>query len=481
MKISSRRQFMKQTAGATAIAATGIGRATDKKRPNVIFCISDDQSWIHAGAYGDPVIKTPTFDRIAKEGVLFTHAFCSSPSCTASRGSVLTGQDFYRLEEGGSLYGRLDSKFKTYPDILEEAGYRVGVKPKAWGPGTLERTGRTRNPAGNEARDFRAFLNSVPDDQPFCYWWGTGDPHRAYELNSGKNSGMDINRVPVPEFFPDHPIVRSDIADYYFEIERYDREFGEDMKALEYSGRADNTIIIMTSDNGMPFPRCKGTLYDYGTRMPFAVRWPSQVTGGRTVDDFIGWADVAPTFLEACGVPIPEDMTGRSFVDVLTSGNSDRVDPKRDKVFTGRERHCPCRPGDVGYPARAVRTHDYLYIHNIEPNRWPAGHPDYPAFSGIPNYGDIDKSPTKSLLMAGIDSPEFKPYLDLAVAKRPEEELYDVRKDPYQLHNLADENDLRNVKQSLRKTLDDHLQRTGDPRSHGSDGGWDRQEYTGRK
>jgi N-sulfoglucosamine sulfohydrolase len=471
-----RRSFLKGTA-ASLIAGTTVQAKVGDDRPNVLFCISDDQSWPHAGAYGDPVVKTPTFDKVARKGILFTNAFCSSPSCTPSRGAILTGQDFHRLEKGGSLWGSLDKKFAVYPEILEKVGYRTGFKPKGWGPGDLEDARRSRNPAGVSARDFSAFLDSTPKDQPFCYWWGTSDPHRPYEPGTGRKSGMDIDKVRVPGFFPDNSIVRSDILDYYFEIERFDREFGKIMEQLEKSGRADNTIVVMTSDNGMPFPRAKANLYEYGTHMPLAVKWPAQVANGRVVDDFISFADFAPTFLEACGLePLPE-MSGRSFLNVLQSNAGGRVDRSRNRVFTGRERHCPCRIGGVGYPMRAIRTDDYMYIWNIEPDRWPAGHPDMVELPAMRYFGDIDPSPTKDYMMAAADTREGEHLFKLAMGKRPEEELYDAKKDPDNLHNLAAEPAYRQVREKLQKELKNWMRTSGDPRAHGSDGGWDHQEY----
>jgi len=383
------------------------------------------------------------------------------------------------LEEGGNLCSRLDSKFKVYPDILETAGYRMGFKSKGWGPGTLEGTGRTRNPAGNEDGDFDAFLRSTPHDQPFCYWWGTSDPHRDYDKGSGLASGMDIDKVRVPEFLPDHPNVRSDILDYYFEIERYDREFGQVLEQLEHSGRAENTIVVMTSDNGMPFPRAKTTLYDYGTRMPLAIRWPAQVPGGRVVDDFVNLVDMAPTFIEACGLePLPE-MSGKSLLNILRSEADGRVDPSRKNVITGRERHSAGRPNLLGYPSRAIRNYDHLYIWNLESDRLPGGLPDFPEYKLIPQYGDIDSSPTKDYMMTTANTPEGKRLFDLAVAKRPEEELYDVRKDPYQMKNIAADPTCRSIKEQMRNDLENKMRALGDPRGHGSDGGWDQQDYFG--
>ena len=318
-----RREFLGACASVVAAGCSG----SSPRRPNVLLAISDDQSFAHTGASGDEVVRTPVFDRIAAEGIRFEHAFCNSPSCTPSRGALLTGQECYRLEEGVNLWSSLPAKFETYPDLLEVAGYHVGYTRKGWGPGSLEAGGRSRNPAGPRFDDFRSFHEGAPANTPFCFWFGSTDPHRGYEEGSGRASGLDPADVSVPPFLPDDPIVRSDILDYYLEIERFDRELGEILALLEECGELDNTIVIVTSDNGMPFPRAKADLYDYGARVPLAVRWPERIPPGRVSTDFVSLVDIAPTIIEAVGLESRPDMTGRSLLDLLTSDEQGRIDP----------------------------------------------------------------------------------------------------------------------------------------------------------
>lgn len=458
---------------AAAAAFAGCASAPEgRSRPNILFAISDDQSFAHTGASGDPVVRTPAFDRISAEGVRFEHAFCNSPSCTPSRGAILTGQECYRLEEGVNLWSSLPAKFVTYPDLLEAAGYHIGFTRKGWSPGSLEAGGRSRNPAGPRYDDFQTFYEANPPGAPFCFWFGSSDPHRAYEKGSGIASGLRPEDVVVPPFLPDDPEVRSDILDYFFEIERFDRELGEILSYLEERGQLENTIVIVTSDNGMPFPRAKADLYDYGARVPLAVRWPESVPGGRVVTDFASLVDIAPTILEAAGVEIPEDMTGRSLLDLLKSGEGGRVDSTRDHVILARERHTPWREGRVGYPMRAIRTDQYLYIRNIEPDRWPAGDP--------PILGEVDPSPTKDLMRARKDDPEFRRYYEAAFSKRPGEELYEVGVDLGQLKNVADEAAHAEIKSALAARLDQHLLATSDPRALGHPPTWESDPHHGR-
>lgn len=465
-------------AGGVA-AVAGESRAEPARpaddRPNLLFAIADDWGWPHAGAYGDAVVRTPTFDRLAREGVLFHHAFVAAPSCTASRGAILTGQAIHRLEEGGNLWSILPQKFPVYPDLLEASGYAVGHARKGWGPGTLAGSGRTRNPAGPQFKSFEEFWKTLPDGKPFCFWFGSLDPHRPYERDSGLRSGLKPDAVQVPAFLPDTPVVRRDILDYYFEIERFDREVGQIVGLLEKAGRLDNTIVVMTSDNGMPFPRAKATLYDGGTRVPLAVRWPAKVRGGRSVEDFISGCDFAPTFLEAAGLKPLAEMTGRSFLDLLTGGRAGRVDPRRDKVFTERERHAAVREGNKSYPVRAVRTREFLYLRNLRPQLWPAGDPAFPNVVGP--FGDVDGSPTKSEILDRREEAAMAPFFTLAFAKRPAEELYDLTKDPAQLHNVAGAPEYAAAQKKLRAELERWMRETGDPRAEGETDFWDTCPY----
>ncbi len=453
--------------------AASLPAAAPDPRPNILFAMADDWAWPHAGVYGDKVVQTPTFDRVAREGMLFSHAFCVSPTCTASRAAVLTGQYGHRLEESGNLWSILRKKFDTYPDLLEAAGYHVGLRGKGWGPGTLEGSGRSRNPAGPDYKDFETFLKSVPEGKPFCFWEGHRDPHRGYVKGSGVKAGVKPEDVVVPPYLPDTPEVRSDICDYYFAVQRYDRDIGAILHLLEKAGKLDNTIVIMTGDNGWPFPRGKANLYDAGTRQPLAVRWPAKVKAGRTSDAFISFQDFAPTLLEAAGLKPPATMTGRSFLDLLT-GESKVV---RDRVFTERERHANVREGDLGYPSRAIRTREFLYIRNFHPERWPAGDPE--TWKVVGPFGDIDAGPSKDVVIAGRDDPKIGKLFQLACGKRPAEELYEVAKDPYQLTNLADRAAYAETKQKLRAELDRWMRDTDDPRARGEDDRWDKYPYLG--
>jgi arylsulfatase A-like enzyme len=428
--------------------------AAETPRPSILFLISDDQSWLHTGISGCKGVSTPNFDRVAKQGVLFTQAYCSSPGCAPSRGSILSGQDFWRLREGSVQRSAFPADIRSYPELLEAAGYHVGEQGKGWGPGNLLQSKRkpadrpswrSGRLAGKSYTSFSQFCASVPEGKPFCFWFGSLDPHRPYIPGSGLKAGKKLEDAAVPPFLPDVPEVRSDMLDYFAEIDRFDRHVGEILDELEKSGKAADTLVFVTSDNGMPFPRAKANLYDYGVRMPLAVRWPARIKGGRVVDDFVSLADCAPTILRAAGLePLPE-MTARSFLDVLLSEKSGRVDPARDHAVFGRERH------GWNWPSRGLRDDRYLYIRNFAPER----------LDGL-NSGDT--SPSKSFMDDHADDPKYREFYELALGPRPAEELYDVQKDPGQIHNLADLPEQAAALKQRRERLEAELKQKEDPR-----------------
>jgi len=469
-------------------------KATADERPNILFCISDDQSYYHTGASGDPVIETPAFDRIASEGLRFVNAFCDAPTCGPSRSAILTGQPIWRLEEAGNIHSTLPAKFTTYTELLAKAGYHVGFTGKGWSPGRLEPGGRSQNPAGIEfsertakapfkmmrntdyAGNFEGFLDATGEDQPFCFWLGTSEPHRGYEGGIGKRTGKDPGKVVVPPIFPDNDIIRNDILDYLTEIETFDQQVARAIALLESRGELDNTLVVITSDHGMPFPRAKASLYDAGTRVPLAMRWPEGIIEpGRDIEAFVNLSDLAPTFLEVVGLEVPEMMVAKSVAEIL--GNKPVED--RSAAFVAMERHDGCRKGGKGYPCRAIRTADYLYIHNFEPTRWPSGSPDASVCARALPYGEIDTAPTKTFLMENANVDRYAKLAALAFGMRPAEELYDLKNDPWQMNNLAGSDAVKVIQSEMRQRLFGHLKATRDPRVVGGTVDWDYYPYYG--
>jgi N-sulfoglucosamine sulfohydrolase len=477
----SRRDFV----SASLLTAPLLLRGQSGRRPNILLVIADDWSHGHAGAYGCKWISTPNFDRVANEGVKFTNAFTSNPKCSPCRATILTGRNTWQLKEAINHYSIFPNDFAVYPAELERAGYFVGMTGKGWGPGDFKATGFEHNPAGREyqehklkppasgispidyASNFAQFLDQKPKDKPFCFWLGGHEPHRPYEPGSGVRAGKKLADVQLPPYFPDEKIVRSDMLDYGLEVEWFDQHLGRALTKLEEINELDNTLVLVTSDHGMPFPRVKGQIYEEGFHIPLAIRWGNHIKGGRVVDDFINTRDFAPTFMEAAGLQPAGTMTGHSFLDVLASGKQGTVDASRNVMLIAKERHDLGRPNDAGYPVRAIRTRDYLYVRNYEPDRWPAGNPET-------GYRNVDDGPTKELMLSRFDD-----LYRLAFGKRPAEELYDMKTDPDNMKDLARDVKYAEIKRKLRERMEETLRGEGDPRMLGRADFFDTIEYTG--
>ena len=443
-----------------------ITAACADERPNILFCIADDWGWPHAGAYeNDDVVKTPAFDRIAREGVLFNHAYISSPSCTPSRNAILTGQWHWRLGPGANLWSTLNEDLKVYPQLLRDAGYHIGSWRKSWGPGRLDGRWKADHPAGKVYRKGLAeFLAARPEGKPFCFWLGASDPHRGYKLHSGRDSGMDLSKIKLFKHYPDNDVVRGDVADYYFEVQRFDSDVAKALALLEEKGELDDTIIVVTGDHGMPFPRCKSNVYDCGARVPLAMRWGAKVEPGQVLNGFVSTTDLAPTFLAAAGVEAPRAMTGRSLLPAVLGGGDEKL---RDHIIFGKERHVPGQERHLGgYPIRALRNHDFLYIRNYEPARWPNGTPDWQEAARPGAWlADCDNGPTKTYIVANKDKDDaHRRCYELCFGKRPAEELFRLKTDPEQLENRASEAVFAETKARLSKQLTAELLASGDPR-----------------
>jgi N-sulfoglucosamine sulfohydrolase len=445
--------------------------------PNILLLIGDNWSYEHAAANGDKAVRTPVFDRMAREGMRFTNAFCPVPSCSPTRSCIVTGRAAHQLEDAASLWGKFPGKFRVFGDELSQAGWHVGFSGKGWSPGNFKDFGRDLNPAGAQYQDFATFMEGRKGKQPFFFWFGsTHTALHQWKAGTGRAHGIDPAKVHVPKALPDVPEVRGEITDYLAQVELMDAAFGEAIALLEKSGELDNTVVIHTSDNGWQMPHGLAHCYDEGTRVPLAVRWPGRVQGGSVSDAFVSLTDFAPTFLEIAGLKSWPEMTAHSFVDVLT-GKPPAM--KRDRMFIERERHANVRRGDLSYPVRGVRTAEFLYLRNLRPERWPAGDPEL--YYAVGPYGDIDGSRTKLYMMEHANDPAVKPLFELSFGKRPAEELYDVENDPDQVINLAADSRFAKVKAELSGSTDAWMRETGDPRVDPATNVWDSYPYLGGK
>jgi len=450
--------------------------------PNVLIVINDDQSWLECGAYGKSSVPTPYFDRVAKDGVLFRNGYCSAPSCAPARAALLTGRNFWELEQGAIIQAWLPAKYATLPEMLVAAGYHAGYTGKGWGPGVKEPTGKRDDPAGKAwnsqrvkaprkgispvdyAANFKAFLAAKPKDSPFYFWAGLTEPHAPWGPDNHKEIGVDLKDLKLPEFLPDTKGVRINRANYLYEVQHADRTLGAILKLLEEAGELENTLVIVTADNGTPVPRAKANVYDWGVHVPLAMMWPARAPGGRTVTDFVGFPDLAPTILEAAGLKVAPEMTGRSLLPTLASKSAGRIETARDFTVNGLEWHGNLPPTDIA--ARMIRDDRFQYIVNYsatargdesESGRKPAAH--FETHS--------QRLDTLPIIRAYPDRPDIRPYYDLILAPRPREELYDCVADPDQVRNLADKPEFADIKQRLRTRLEAYQRQTGDPRITG--------------
>ena len=461
---------------------TVIGCESSESKPNIIFVISDDQSYPHCSIYGTKWVRTPGFDRVAKEGLLFNHAYTTNAKCSPSRSTILTGRDSWLLEEATNHVPFFPEKFTTFPEILKESGYKTGKTGKGWAPGVSLKKGKKRDLIGKDyskskvvppakfisdndySGNFKIFLDDKEDNQPFFFWVGGLEPHRRYDYEAGiKFGGKKIEQIEkVPKYWPNSDNIKTDILDYAFEIEYFDSHLVRILNELEKRNLLENTIIVVTSDNGMPFPRVKGQVFPYDNRLPLAIRWGKGIKNpGREINDFVSFSDFAPTFLELARIDLAnhkmEDFSGVSWRDIF---NDKLINKKRDYIIIGKERHDVGRENDNGYPVRGIITDQYFYSINFKPERWPAGNPET-------GYLNTDGSPTKSEILNLRRKGINENYWNLSFGKRDQETLYDLKKDPDCIKNIAKFDKYTSLKDSLKKILIEDLTKNKDPRITG--------------
>lgn len=428
---------------------------------NILLVVVDDQGY-QAGCYGDRVARTPNLDALAAEGTRFTHAFCTSASCSASRSVILTGLQ----NHANGQYGHQHSfhNFHTFewvrslPVLLRQAGYRtcsIGkyhVQPREvydfefyFNKGI---PGGSRNPVGM-AENARAFLRA-DDDRPFFLYFCTSDPHRAGKGFAAERDFPGVRRVsfeprdvPVPPWLPDLPETRSELAAYYSAIARLDQGLGRLMDVLRETGHWDDTLVLYLSDNGPPWPGAKTTLYEPGIRLPLVVRSPHQKRRGLACDAMVTWADLAPTLLEWAGAKGPDyPLHGRSFLPVLEEEHPGGW----DEVYASHTFH----EITMYYPMRAVRTRRHKYILNL------AHQLPYPFAS------DLYASATWQAVLRR-DAEMFGQRSVESYLHRPRHEAYDLEADPHESENLAGQPRHAETLAGLQEKLRAWQEKTKDP------------------
>ena len=447
MRSSNLKGILVFFATITLIAAcnTSIAKQNQPK-PNIVFIIADDIGWNDLGCYGNMYVKTPNIDKLSEGGLQFSNAFLTASSCSPSRCSIISGK--YPHSNGAAeLHTPLPENEIPFPLLLRENGYYTAHAGK-WhmGPAAHRAFDLYTDENGYDNGDggenmWIPFLKDRPKDRPFFFWLASHDAHRPWGADTFKIT-HDPKELEIPIFFEDTPETRQDLASYYNEIARFDYYVGKVRAELERQGVLDNTIIIVTSDNGRPFPRCKTRVYDSGMKTPFIVYWPEGLKAkGLQTESLISAIDIAPTILGLAGIEVPKDYQGKSFLPILNN----LITEIRDEIFSEHNWH------DYEAHERMVRTKKYLYVLNARPNLTNGG----PA--------DSKTSPTQHSLNLVRDAGKLTPaQADIFIAPRPAEELFDVEKDPLQLLNLASVPEYQTVLEEMRILLENWRMQTGD-------------------
>lgn len=442
--------------------------SSPSSRPNLLFILSDDQSVPHAGCYGEKGIKTPNLDRFASQGMCFEKQFCGAPQCVPSRATFMTGRSpvAVRISRFSSP---LPADVPALPDLLRAGGYFTGIcrreyhldGPARMGPatgGVFERHPELRtfarrvdfldrgSPRTQTVPIVNQFLDKVPAGKPFFLWISFNDPHHPWDQKAIAEP-HDPQKITVPPYLPDLPEVRKDLARYYDEIARMDEEFQWVMNILDKRGLGESTLVMFLGDNGYAFPHGKGSLYDPGLNTPLLVRWPGKVRPGTRSRELISGEDIAPTMLEAAGLAAPKEMSGRSFLKLLLG----QLFEGRQYVFAERGPH-----GQGTYmlnttansfdQSRCVRSRQFKLIYNCTPHQ---------IYQPVDSAGDGYWKRMVALHQEGKLAPEFeRAYF---TSPRPVYELYDLEKDPGELHNLAGQPEYGKVERELKVALQEKM------------------------
>ncbi len=417
-------------------------KAVEKNsRPNFIIFIADDAGWNDLGPYGNPGIRTPNINRLAREGITFHNAFVTTSSCSPSRCSIMTG--LYPHNTGAAeLHLPLPADQKIFAGELKNNGYYTLATGK-WhlGPDRAEFDSIFHARDASGSADWIRAVRNRPKDQPFLMWLASNDPHRPYAEETIIPNPNKEEDVIIPPFLSDNAPTREDFRKYYDEITRLDFNIGQVLKELDDQEITENTVIIFLSDNGRPFPRSKTRLYDSGVKTPFIVRWPGRIKAGSQSKSLVSSIDIAPSLCEMAGIPIPRRFQGKSFVSLFTKPDA----AIHDYIYAEHNWH------DYQAHERLVRSKRYVYIKNWLP--WLNASPPADAVTSF-TYQEMIRLCRENKLP---DSQK-----DSFVSPRTPEELFDAENDPFQMNNLADDKAYTQILKQMRKELDRWIKATGD-------------------
>jgi arylsulfatase A-like enzyme len=420
--------------GFVGSAAPALLSQSAAQPPNFVFLISDDHTYEDLGCNGNPFVTTPNLDRLAARGMRFTHCFVASPQCSPNRSAILTGATPHTTSTS-RLHTPMPPWETTFVDLLKKRGYFTGAFRKVHQGKAFD---KRWDFYGDAKAPFERFFDAAPKGRPFFLHVGFTDPHRPYKPGAF-SPPHDPAKVRLPRFLPDRPEVRADLAHYADSIARMDRESGQVLELLRARGLEENTLVIFTGDNGMPFPRAKGTCYDPGIRVPLIAAWPGRIAPRSVSGDLVSHVDLGPTWLEAAGAEKLPKAQGPSLLGLLVGQMYER----RSEVFSERNWH------DNFDPIRSIRTDRFKLIFNAAPH-----FPYRPAW-------DLEDSPTwQSMLRQRSGLGEQ--HLQMFAPTRPVVELYDLEKDPDEFFNVAEDPAYRDARRDLIARLSRWMHETYD-------------------
>ena len=430
-----------------------------QKKPNVLFILSDDHSTPFLGCYGNPDLKTPHMDRLAKEGVRFNQAFTAAPQCVLSRASLLTGRNVLAVDML-RFSSALPKEYVTFPELMKKDGYYAGICGRSYhldGSGSHEpketidvmhelglitfpdRVDYIKDGVDSVVATLVSkFLDQVPSNKPFVMWANYSNPHRPF---TAKAFEPDPSRITIPDALPDTKLLRRDLAGFYGEIQQLDQYIGDLWAVLEKRGLMDNTIIVFMGDNGAALLRGKGTLYRCGLQVPLLVRYPGGVKKGITSDVLVSGIDIAPTILELVGTKPNAEMEGKSLAAALRGTDTD----VNEYIFAVRGPHASSLPRNSAAfdLSRTVFSKNYKLIYNPI---WQI--PFQPVdFNNSPLWKDLNQRAKDGTL-----APRFRETA-IFTPTRPMFEFFDLRKDPDEFVNLADNPAYKEAEYALKVAL----------------------------
>lgn len=432
-----------------------------KQPANIVFILSDDHSAPFLSSYGYPSIKTPNIDRLAQAGIRYTRAHTTSPQCVLSRAALMTGRSTLDIQMT-RFSAPLSADVITYPELLRKAGYYTGICGRTFhlnGTRTVKESAEVFDKYGLEtfknrvdylamsansdtiAMQYGAFLDKAPRNKPFFLQVSYSDPHRVF---TAKAFEPDPATIQLPAGWPDTRFVREDLAAYLGEIQRLDGDVGQLLDELKRRGLEQNTLVVFMGDNGGALLRGKGTLYTLGLNVPLIARHPSLIKAAQTSNALISGEDIAPTFLQVAGVPIPKNITGKSLVP---SFQQSAYEP-HDYIFAVRGAHGSGLPTNSSHfdLGRTIISRKYKLIYNA---MWQL--PYTPVdFAAQPFWLELTQLHAEGKLDKKVDQRLF-------AARRDMFELYDLETDPNEFTNLSGDETHQAIEHQLKARLQEWM------------------------